>query len=594
MKKVLPLIILATCASGYALEQMTVEMPGYYHTGTSSTRTYINTYFTQNSINQSEFEINLIGNSKQVEADKLGYMYGANDVKIRSFFAVDETAENGKGGVNLANATGHGNGVTGLTIDINSATEATAIDVAWWKQNYVKTIVKNSQITTATKDSPVTNLNFGEYFITWGSGTQTSQFILEKINANVTAGIYRIATEGTGLHTFQVKNTARAILNGAIEVGKAEGYKGYLDIDGTLITNDKTNVYKNSTVDVSGTWENIGAVVLKDGSSMNVSGTMTLKNQITLQTGSTATVSGTITTTNKTIDINSGATLNVSGNLNTQGGSYVMIQGTLNITNTNPTERVDFYSINSSTKVGGTFTQSLADASVKAENRGVKIRRSAYLNDATWSLDEVIELNGDIIEGADADVTSGKLFVNGTSKITLHERENTNARLIMYNMSKAYLNTANFIKDQNGNDVDLVVAKNDDNRTAYTAELHMTADQSFSYIYMSSDFKIFLDDDSSVLKLTRTGAGAITFDDASMRVYVYGFEDNRIYVGEHQSTYNILDRIIAYGDKEGKEAIGALTINNGWLVSAAVPEPAEWAMILGALALGLAIYRKRK
>ena len=594
MKKILPLFVLATCASGYALEQQTVEMSGYYQKDLSSTRTYINNYFTQNGINQSEFEINLIGNSKQVEADKVGYMYGANDVKIRSFVAVDETAENGKGGVNLANAIGHGNGVTGLTIDINSATKATAIDVAWWKQNFVKTIVKNSQITTATKDSPVTDLNFGEYFITWGSGTQTSQFILEKINANVTAGIYRIATDGTGLHTFQIKNTASAILNGAIEVGTINGNKGYLDIDGTLITNDKTNVYKNSTVDVSGTWQNNGAVVLKDGSSMNLSGTMTLANHITLQSGSTATVSGTITTTNKTIDINSGATLNVSGNLNTQGGSFVVIEGNLNITNTNPIERVDFYSINSSTKVGGTFTQSLADDSVVAGRRGIKIRRSAYLNNATWSLDEVLELSGDIVNGASADVTSGKLYVDGTSKITLHERTGAYARLIMYNMSKAYLNTANCIKDQYGNDVDIIVAKNQDERAVYTAELHMTADQSFAYINLASDFKIFLDDDSSTLKLTRTGAGAITFGDASMRVYVYGFEDNRIYVGEHQNTYNILDKIIAYGDKEGKEAIGALTINNGWLVSAAVPEPAEWAMLFGAIALGFAIYRRRK
>jgi len=29
-------------------------------------------------------------------------------------------------------------------------------------------------------------------------------------------------------------------------------------------------------------------------------------------------------------------------------------------------------------------------------------------------------------------------------------------------------------------------------------------------------------------------------------------------------------------------------------LTVAVPEPAEWAMILGALALGFAIYRKRK
>lgn len=38
------------------------------------------------------------------------------------------------------------------------------------------------------------------------------------------------------------------------------------------------------------------------------------------------------------------------------------------------------------------------------------------------------------------------------------------------------------------------------------------------------------------------------------------------------------------------------TVNgvNGYLLSAAIPEPAEWAMIFGAIALGLAVYRKRK
>jgi len=37
-------------------------------------------------------------------------------------------------------------------------------------------------------------------------------------------------------------------------------------------------------------------------------------------------------------------------------------------------------------------------------------------------------------------------------------------------------------------------------------------------------------------------------------------------------------------------------VEGGWLLTGmqAVPEPAEWAMIFGALALGLAIYRRRK
>ena len=37
-------------------------------------------------------------------------------------------------------------------------------------------------------------------------------------------------------------------------------------------------------------------------------------------------------------------------------------------------------------------------------------------------------------------------------------------------------------------------------------------------------------------------------------------------------------------------------VEGGWLLTGmtAVPEPAEWAMIFGGIALGLAIYRKRK
>jgi len=33
---------------------------------------------------------------------------------------------------------------------------------------------------------------------------------------------------------------------------------------------------------------------------------------------------------------------------------------------------------------------------------------------------------------------------------------------------------------------------------------------------------------------------------------------------------------------------------DGFILTVAVPEPAEWAMIFGALALALAIYRRRK
>ena len=101
-------------------------------------------------------------------------------------------------------------------------------------------------------------------------------------------------------------------------------------------------------------------------------------------------------------------------------------------------------------------------------------------------------------------------------------------------------------------------------------------------------------DDSSTLTLTRD-SDTIFLSDPDSILNIYGFEDNRIYVGESNSVHNVLGNIKAYGDLEGNDLISSgLTIQNGWLVAAAVPEPAEWAMIFGTIALGLAIYRRRK
>ena len=79
----------------------------------------------------------------------------------------------------------------------------------------------------------------------------------------------------------------------------------------------------------------------------------------------------------------------------------------------------------------------------------------------------------------------------------------------------------------------------------------------------------------------------------NFKFIVNGYQDNRIYIGgENIKAY--LDRFELY-DENGFEVQGSLVSNNGWLaISTAVPEPAEWAMIFGAVALGFAIYRRRK
>ena len=76
-------------------------------------------------------------------------------------------------------------------------------------------------------------------------------------------------------------------------------------------------------------------------------------------------------------------------------------------------------------------------------------------------------------------------------------------------------------------------------------------------------------------------------------INIFNFDENRIYVGD-SSTAEELQFIKLYAGEDKGTFLGTAMVNNGWLTLAAVPEPAEWAMIFGALALALAIYRRRK
>ena len=77
------------------------------------------------------------------------------------------------------------------------------------------------------------------------------------------------------------------------------------------------------------------------------------------------------------------------------------------------------------------------------------------------------------------------------------------------------------------------------------------------------------------------------------KIVIHDFAEDRIFVtNKIQNPNNTFD---AYQTINGEEVkIQNLYINNGWLSAVAVPEPAEWAMILGSLALGFAIYRRKK
>ena len=77
-------------------------------------------------------------------------------------------------------------------------------------------------------------------------------------------------------------------------------------------------------------------------------------------------------------------------------------------------------------------------------------------------------------------------------------------------------------------------------------------------------------------------------------VRIYNFKEETIKVGGKESEVIVgIESYVKLYDGAGT-LLGNATLSNGWITLVAVPEPAEWAMIFGALALGLAMYRKRK
>lgn len=471
----------------------------------------------------------------------------ASGVTVGSLTEIDGST----GGVNIA-AWGQD---TGLTVDANSTDAKTALKVASWKQNYAITTITNSASSTAA-----ITVDFGQSLTLNANYNKQSQYLnFKDVYAKVLA-----------------KNTFLQEQQGTSDITIAEGAK--VDWSGSIRLGEYYGKTNNANLNVNG--------------EFNLQRYNGNKSQIDLYDGTKLTIgsNGVLRTSDNTINIFANGSLTVNGQLVMQGGSTLNVGGTLNIAKQNPTKRFAVYSMNSA---GGTFAQDTANSDVAVGNRGLEIKRTATLNantatgkSATWYIDSRLDLNGDY--NADINLTTAKLTVNDDSQITISGGEK---KFVMWNISKAYLNKANAIVDENGEgNISLITADRGEGFEAYVPELHIAANQQFSEIWLGQDFKIFLDDNAATLELTKTGDTTIS-GFAGKIVEIYNFADNRIYVGTDAATKAQLSRIKAY---DSDNNLVNIAVNGaGWL-TAAIPEPAEWAAIFGAAALAVAVIRRRK
>ena len=331
------------------------------------------------------------------------------------------------------------------------------------------------------------------------------------------------------------------------------------------------NVAKDATLSVAG-------ANLKN-SDMNIEGKLNTTESITLDNVNMQLDGLISTTTKKTISIKNGTTVTGNGffNMNTAttiddtssvdvraistgAGFWVTVNGSLTV-HANTT-------FNNLT-VNGTLQQ--LDGTATAFNRSATFGAGSSFKTVANN----VTINAGTTSAAYTTLTidaDNKSFVVGTENAKIDIKRGT----IIIEKEQA-------IRDANGGLVSISTLNGTSN-----AEFMVNASNDFATISAIKNHLNIYIAEGAVLKASFAASDG-------GKIILYDFVDNSVFVNNWESIDDLSTIFEAYKTIDGTEVkIDKLYCNNGWLSSTAIPEPAEWAAIFGAVALAAAIYRRRK
>lgn len=427
-----------------------------------------------------------------------------------------------------------------LVIDANTASgDFEAINIGTLDMNYFDFKVTNTAAeNTANVVLNFTNLNIRSYS---SPAQQKQNFSFDNVRATVNAGQTNLSNGYLGADkpntsTISVNSTANVTWKGTFN---AEKY-AQLNINGTFIANS-------------------GSHTFKDGSVVTV--------------GSTGTYW--LNATTSALTIQSGATFDFSsgGTFTQDPGSTFNMNGTMTYA-----KAVTFLKMTTA----GTFTQSANNTSY-----GVTLTRPTDFNSgANWTAHYRFTLYG----GGSSDALLANVNINDGASITITKmasQPTAPSALIMRGNASLTVNAENAFNDGEGGNVALVTYNGTSNN-----KVTLNASQKFHWIFAnSSDLDIIMAD-GVTLQLT-SGAHAIQIGGNAM-IKIYNFAEDSIYVGTDSGVANLVTSNVKLFDASSIELGTAYVNGSGFITLIPVPEPAEWAAIFGAIALGFALYRRRK
>ena len=325
----------------------------------------------------------------------------------------------------------------------------------------------------------------------------------------------------------------------------------------------------------------------------------------------TLTVKNSASATNATVNVNFGSLLQVNSGGNTQDQYIYFDSVKANVTA-------------AATTIGNTIdkgsvlgVKSTADVTW---NGNISIEKSGTLNldgkltlAGTLSSYGTINSTGKLVQNAAADTgitlfanaemnsgsnwtIQGKLMVQNNSTTTVNEgayltfvpNASASSRIILENGSLV-LNQKNALITNTGEPKVAIVTWAGADKIN---NVFINADQEINSFYVNGNtLNIYLDDLVKI-SLTETNK-AFEVQDAAI-INIYNFMENNFFVGNNEYVKNnVVELFVSLYDGNG-DYLGTATVNDSGYLTLAVPEPAEWAAIFGALALGLAMYRRRK
>lgn len=399
---------------------------------------------------------------------------------------------------------------------------------------------------------------------------------------------------------------------GTVSANVINVYGSNFTSSGSLLS-DGLSVYENSNIVLG------GSNLAKDGTSQGTvrfygkNNTLTassdlaaqylvLKTATTFESGSSyeaaeLTIKGDFTTdrivmednTQLTIDSGAKTTFDFSNKTLTGDGSTMLIRGDITVKGmldiktkgaAHSSESVSYKSI---LVDGGSLINTTATNSTYAfniyEGKTITLKNGGTINTSTNSF---------------IGLTGGKIVVDATSKIL--------APLIMFSQSKGTLelshasnlasNTNICVKDLSEN-ADAKIVLTDCGEAYFIKNLRPLRKSQLSIDLNGAELHI-----ANVAAYQPDAKGtdfALTFlDFENGLVKVDGWTTELISSGEFEISAGDKITLVAY-DKAGKLLDGLWSVDaSGYLANSAIPEPAEWASIFGAIALGLAVYRRRK